>query len=437
MADSAPPIPPIPAIKVKRIAEPQSTDPATLTTSAVTAAASPAATKDQVVETVDGWPTEPASYKISGEIGSGAFAKVHIAKCESKGTFVALKIMNLEQVTVNLDHLRQEVTTMKLCKHPNVLPLHNCFNVKSELWLVMPYMNMGSCLEVMRQRKKHGKSELEEECIAAILKGAVEGLAYLHKSGWIHRDIKSGNILLDDKGNVMLADFGVAGIIKSRDPTDPAEMRNTFVGTPCWMAPEVMKQAKGYTEKADIWSLGITALELAKSYAPYAREKTMKVLLRTLQEEPPSLDTYQVYGDTGKKTSDFSRPFINLYKRMLIKDPVKRPTAKDLMKDRFLRCKNPNQVLMKSLIPSLTQLIDLKSLEKSMKQAVVVDAGASGIMDSGLMDGWMDPEKPQGAQQFTMADKFKNSSSSTDVKKNMSALESVFGDGDDDDDDDE
>ena len=163
----------------------------------------------------------------------------------------------------------------------------------------MPFMNMGSCLEVMKQLKLKGVMELKEEWISAILSGAVEGMAYLHKSGWIHRDIKSGNILIDNEANVVLADFGVAAITKKAG-TDGSEdsskeFRNTFAGTPCWMAPEVMKQAKGYSEKADIWSLGITTLELAKGYAPYAKERTMKVLLRTLQEDPPSLETYVLY----------------------------------------------------------------------------------------------------------------------------------------------
>ena len=87
--------------------------------------------------------------------------------------------MDLEKVTVNLDHLRQEVSTMKLCKHENVLTLYNCFTVKSSLWLIMPFMNMGSCLEVMKQLKLKGVMELKEEWISAILSGAVEGMAYL------------------------------------------------------------------------------------------------------------------------------------------------------------------------------------------------------------------------------------------------------------------
>jgi serine/threonine-protein kinase OSR1/STK39 len=241
----------------------------------------------------DDWPTSPEEYQLVKKIGHGAFAKVYVAKCLTKNVDCAIKVMDLEKVTSNLDHLRQEVMTMKLCRHKNVLPLYTSFNVKRELWLVMPYMDKGSMHEAMRQLKKAGKcAELNEEWIAAVLKEVCQGLVYLHKSGWVHRDIKAGNILINSAGEVMLSDFGVAGILMNPDPLNQDNNRNTFVGTPCWMAPEVMKQSSGYTEKADIWSLGITALELAKSYAPYAKERTMKVLLRTLQEPPPTLKTY-------------------------------------------------------------------------------------------------------------------------------------------------
>eukprot|EP00501_MAST-03F_sp_TOSAG23-6_P000029 GSMAST32.ASY1.ANO1.30.1 assembled CDS len=188
-------------------------------------------TKEAQKESRDEWPTSPEDYELTRKIGEGAFAKVYVAKCPTKNIDVAIKVMDLEKVTSNLDHLRQEVTTMKLCRHKNVLPLYTSFN-------------------------------LDEDWIAFILREVCHGLDYLHSSGWVHRDIKAGNILLNSSGDVVLSDFGVAGILTNPDPINHDNNRNTFVGTP------LMKQSAGYTEKADIWSLGITALELAKSYAP-------------------------------------------------------------------------------------------------------------------------------------------------------------------------
>lgn len=198
---------------------------------------------------------------------------------------------------------------MTLSKHENMLPVYGSFVSGSKLNIITPLVTGGSCLDVLRHCFEDGIDELS---IATVLKQCLQGLEYLHRNGHIHRDVKAGNLLIGEDGVVRLADFGVSSSL-----FENGERRNrrTFVGTPCWMSPEVLSPENGYDNKADIWSLGITAIELATGSAPYARFPPLKVLMMTLQRDPPRLP------QDGRK---FSRQFRDFVECCLQKDPTKR-----------------------------------------------------------------------------------------------------------------
>uniref|UniRef100_A0A7N0RC61 Protein kinase domain-containing protein n=1 Tax=Kalanchoe fedtschenkoi TaxID=63787 RepID=A0A7N0RC61_KALFE len=284
-----------------------------------------------------------SDYKLLEEIGYGASATVFRAIYLPLNDVVAVKCLDLDRCNSNLDDIRREAQTMSLIDHPNVVSAHCSFVVGRSLWVVMPFMAEGSCLHLMKIAHPDG---IDEPAIASILKETLKALVYLHEQGHIHRDVKAGNILLDTNGAVKLADFGVSACLF--DSGDRQRSRNTFVGTPCWMAPEVLQPGSGYNSKADIWSFGITALELAHGHAPFSKYPPMKVLLMTIQNAPPGLDY-----DRDKK---FSKSFKEMVAMCLVKDQTKRPTAEKLLKQAFFKNAKPPELTVKKLFADLPPL---------------------------------------------------------------------------------
>ncbi|CAI0408865.1 unnamed protein product [Linum tenue] len=322
-------------------------------------------------------------YKLLEEVGYGASATVFRAIYLPTNEVIAVKCLDLDRCNSNLDDIRREAQTMSLIDHPNVIKAFCSFVVDRNLWVIMPFMAEGSCLHLMKIAYPDG---FEEAAIGSILKETLKALEYLHRQGHIHRDVKAGNILLDTNGVVKLADFGVSACMF--DTGDRQRARNTFVGTPCWMAPEVLQPGSGYNSKADIWSFGITALELAHGHAPFSKYPPMKVLLMTIQNAPPGLDY-----DRDKK---FSKSFKEMVAMCLVKDQTKRPTAEKLMKHSFFKHAKPPELSVKKLFA------DLPPLWNRVKALQLKDAAQLALkrMPSGEQEALSQSEYQRGVSAW-------------------------------------
>ena len=206
-----------------------------------------------------------------------------------------------------------------------------------KLWLIMEYCAAGSVADLIKIRRH----PLNETQIAAILYASLKGLEYLHETKKVHRDIKAGNILLNTSGQAKLADFGVSahnfGTVTELD---------TVIGTPFWMSPEVISKNK-YNRKTDIWSLGITAIEMAEGEPPYSHIHPFRAMF-AIKNNPP-----QGLTDPEKWSPEFNA-FVS---RCLTVDPKKRPSAKELLQDPFIK-KNKGSAVLAELVSDSMDLIE-------------------------------------------------------------------------------
>lgn len=265
------------------------------------------------------------TWDIIGEVGDGAFGKVYKAKQKETGTLAAAKICELKGED-DLDDFMVEIEILSQCKHQNIVQLYEAFFYEGKLWMLIEFCEGGALDSIMVDLEK----PLTEAQIKFICHEICIALNFLHKNKIIHRDLKAGNVLLCMDGSVKLADFGVSARNKST-----LQKRDSFIGTPYWMAPEVVLcetfRDNPYDYKVDIWSLGITLIEFAQMEPPNHEMSPMRVLLKIQKSDPPSLD----------HPSRWSRDFNDFVAKCLIKDPNNRPCAEDLLKHPFIQTTPP------------------------------------------------------------------------------------------------
>uniref|UniRef100_A0A667I2B0 Serine/threonine-protein kinase TAO3 n=1 Tax=Lynx canadensis TaxID=61383 RepID=A0A667I2B0_LYNCA len=299
------------------------------------------------------------------EIGHGSFGAVYFATNAHTNEVVAVKKMSYsgKQANEKWQDILKEVKFLQQLKHPNTIEYKGCYLKEHTAWLVMEYC-LGSASDLLEVHKK----PLQEVEIAAITHGALQGLAYLHSHALIHRDIKAGNILLTEPGQVKLADFGSASM---------ASPANSFVGTPYWMAPEViLAMDEGqYDGKVDIWSLGITCIELAERKPPLFNMNAMSALYHIAQNDSPTLQSNE-WTDSFRRFVDYC----------LQKIPQERPTSAELLRHDFVRRDRPLRVLIDLIQRTKDAVRELDNLQYRKMKKILFQETRNGPLNESQED---------------------------------------------------
>jgi serine/threonine kinase 3 len=303
-------------------------------------------------------------FTILSKIGEGAYGSVFKARDNrsSAGELVAVKVLKLDRK--NIKNLRQEIRVLQQCNSPSIVAYKGTFRQKNNVWICMEYCDSGSLSDMLEECRM----TLTEEQVAAVMKMALQGLEYIHSIKKIHRDLKAANILVNTQGDCKLADFGVSAEMKNT-----LARRNTAIGTPHWMAPEVINSNMKYNTKADVWSLGITAYELACGEPPHSNVNQMRAIFLIPTAPAPQLP----------HPERWSRKFKDFLNLCLQKNPDLRPDASTLLREHpFI-----TQAGGKQVIAELVRECEAKRAKKkrdnlkTLQERLQTEHGPEGIED--------------------------------------------------------
>ncbi|KAL2518562.1 MAP3K epsilon protein kinase 1 [Abeliophyllum distichum] len=266
-------------------------------------------------------------YMLGDEIGKGAYGRVYKGLDLQNGDFVAIKQVSLENIAQeDLNIIMQEIDLLKNLNHKNIVKYLGSLKTKTHLHIILEYVENGSLANIIKPNKF---GPFPESLVALYIAQVLEGLVYLHEQGVIHRDIKGANILTTKEGLVKLADFGVATKLTEADVNT-----HSVVGTPYWMAPEVIEMS-GVCAASDIWSVGCTVIELLTCVPPYYDLQPMPALFRIVQDEHPPIP------------DSLSTDITDFLRQCFKKDARQRPDAKTLLSHPWIQ--NSRRALQTSL----------------------------------------------------------------------------------------
>ncbi|XP_027631695.1 serine/threonine-protein kinase 10 [Tupaia chinensis] len=307
-------------------------------------------------------------WEIVGELGDGAFGKVYKAKNKETGALAAAKVIETKSEEELEDYI-VEIEVLATCDHPYIVKLLGAYYYAGKLWIMIEFCPGGAVDAIMLELDRG----LTEPQIQVVCRQMLEALSFLHSKRIIHRDLKAGNVLMTLEGDIRLADFGV-----SAKNLKTLQKRDSFIGTPYWMAPEVvmcetMKDTP-YDYKADIWSLGITLIEMAQIEPPHHELNPMRVLLKIAKSDPPTLLT----------PSKWSVEFRDFLKTALDKNPETRPSAAQLLEHPFVSSVTSNKALRELVAEAKAEVME--EIEDGRGEEEEEDADATSPLGNHTRD---------------------------------------------------